>query len=261
MLKDDKRYAELTDAFRSLLVQYARALATGVKYVGGQYQYRDHVGDPNGRAPFLAVDRARQREALAFLTERAFGERAFPVPPAVLAKFGADRWSHWGNTNTFAGRIDYPWHEEVLRVQKALLDEITEPFVFARMRDAEVKFGSRRVLTIPELLEELSRAVWAEAWTAPGRNIAAMRRDLQRAYIDRLTEIVATPPDRTPADARAVARRQLADLGDRITQRLRPPRSFEVYTLAHLEESRARIEKALEAGLEVDLLPRGRGER
>lgn len=252
VLTDNAAYAEVTNAFQTLLTQYARALATGVKYVGGQYQYRDHAGDPSGRAPFVNVPRTRQLQALAFLTEYAFGEQAFPVPPAVAAKFGADRWRHWGNTNTVAGRIDYPLHEQVAGVQRALLARLMQPFLFARIRDAEQKFGSANVVTIPEMMDRLTHAIWSEVWAAPGRNINAMRRDLQRAYIDQLTVIVATPPDRTPADARAVARQKLVDLNRRIGARLAPPAVSDAYTTAHLEEVRARIGKTLAAGLEVE---------
>jgi hypothetical protein len=82
-----------------------------------------------------------------------------------------------------------------------------------------------------------------------------MRRDLQRAYLDRFTELVATPPGNLPADARAVARAELRDLDRRLGARLSPPASFDAYTSAHLAESRARIAKALEAGLEVERRP------
>jgi hypothetical protein len=140
-------------------------------------------------------------------------------------------------------------HERVLGVQAALLNQITSPFVFARIRDAEMKFGSDAVLPIPELMEDLTRSIWSEAWSAP-RNITATRRDLQRAYLDRMTEIIATPPARMPADARALARYRLGDL-DRRLQRALTGR-LDAYTRAHLLESRQRIAKAVEAGLEVE---------
>jgi hypothetical protein len=253
VLSDNGRYADLTDAFGSLLVQYGRALSTGVKYIGGQYQYRDRVGDPNGRAPFVPVPAAKQREALAFLAEYGFSERAFQVPPAVLAQLGANRWSHWGETNSYGGRIDYPFAENVLALQRALLRQITSPYVFGRIRDAELKFGSRNTLPVPELMSGLTRAVWSEVYGAE-RNIPALRRDLQRAYLDQLTELVATPPARLPGDARAVARMQLTELNRRIGARLSG--GADAYTRAHLAESRARIERALEAGLDVELRSR-----
>ena len=124
--------------------------------------------------------------------------------------------------------------------------------VFARIRDAELKYGAANALTIPELLQGLTRAIWSEVWSAPGRNVPAMRRDLQRAYLDRLVEYVTDPPERTPADARSVARVQLMDLNRRITRRLTPPQNFDAYTFAHLTEAKVRIEKALEAGLELE---------
>jgi hypothetical protein len=250
VLADNSRYADLTDAFNTLLVQYSRALAVAPKYIGGQYQHRDRVGDPQGRPPFAPVPRAQQAEALAFLNEYAFSEAAFRVPRETLASLGANRWSHWGDSNTFNGRIDFPMHERVLGVQTSLLNQLTSPFTFARIRDAELKFGASEVLPIPELMESLTRAVWSESW-AGSRNVPAMRRDLQRTYLDRMTEIVATPPARMPADARAVARYRLRDLDGRLARALSGG-GLDAYTRAHLMESRQRIAKAMDAGLEVE---------
>ena len=247
-LEDDLSYANATQVFNSLLFQYARSLAPGIKYIGGQYQYRDHVGDPDERGPWKSVSRDRQIEALTFLMEYGFSEAAFELPPEVLQQFGADRWSHWGNTNTFRGRIDYPYHESVLGLQRSLLNQITNPLVFARIRDAEMKFGAEEVLTIPELMTSLSKAVWSEL--PAGESVPAMRRDLQRSYLDRMILLVTDAPDRTPADARSVARITLEDLSNELTTALGSG-ATDAYTRAHLNESRVRIERALAAGLEL----------
>ncbi|MFC2085587.1 zinc-dependent metalloprotease [Bacteroidota bacterium] len=251
-LADDEPYLEATDVIRSLLNTYSGALVTGVKYIGGQYQYRDHVGDPDARMPFEPVPVKKQVEALDFIIEYGFAEGAFYVDPLVLQQLGAYRWSDWGSELTVNERIDYPLHETVLNIQSMLLNRVTHPFVFARILDAEHKYGQAAVLGIPELMSRLSEAIWAEAWSSPGRNVPANRRSLQRAHLDRLTEIVTSAPDRTPADARAVARMSLEDLADRLKRRLSPPASFDDYTLAHYRESLARIEKTLEAGLELE---------
>jgi hypothetical protein len=247
-LEDDASYAGATAVFSSLLFQYARALGTGVKYIGGQYLYRDHVGDPDGRRPFVNVPRERQVEALRFLVEFGFSEDAFTLPPEVLQQFGANRWSHWGSDLTIEGRIDYPYHTEVLDLQRTLLAQITEPMVFARIRDAEMKFGTSEVLTIPELLESLTDAIWSEL--RANESIVAMRRDLQRAHLERMVELVTDAPDGTPADARAVARMTLENLGNGLYTALGSP-SLDAYTRAHLNESRVRVERALAAGIEL----------
>jgi len=82
-------------------------------------------------------------------------------------------------------------------------------------------------------------------------NADAVRRDLQRAYLDQMTALVVKPAPRTPTDARAVARRTLRDL-DRRLATAAGSGALNAYMAAHLEESRARIRKALDAGLEAE---------
>ena len=253
VLADNVRYHELTIAFQSLMGQYAQAVAPAVKYIGGHYINRDHAGDPNGRPPLQNVPRPKQREALQLLVDRVFGEGALAVPSATLAQLGTNRWIFdWGSNLTWNGRLDYPFHEQVLGFQNAVLAQTLHPLRLARIRDAETKFGRANVITIPELMDQLTSAIWNEVWSTPGRNVAALRRDLQRAHLDQLSQLVAMPPDRLPADARAVARQQLASLDRRLAARLQPPARFDGYTSAHLQEARARIKLALEAGLDVE---------
>ncbi|MCG8372955.1 MAG: zinc-dependent metalloprotease, partial [Balneolales bacterium] len=173
-------------------------------------------------------------------------------PMEVYQQFGADRWSHWGNSNTYSGRIDYPLHQSLLGLQSSVLNQLTSPAKFARIRDAEVKFGAENVVTIPELLGTITESVWSEAWSAPGTNISSLRRDLQRAYIDRMATIITDAPNGTPADARSVARMELMDLKSRIDRRLSPPYDFDEYTEAHLREVQTRIDRILAADMDLE---------
>lgn len=252
VLADNVPYFEVTDAFQGLLGQYTRAVATGVKYIGGQFQYRDHVGDPQAREPFVNVDKAKQEEALAFIISSVFDEDAFGLPVEVYQKFGADRWSHWGNTNTYDGRIDYPLHQTLVGFQAAMMAQLTNPAKLSRIRDGEVKFGSENVVTIPELFASLTESIWSEVWNAPGNNVSSLRRDLQRAYIDRMGELVIDAPNGTPADARSVARLELANLKQRIDRRLSPPYNFDTYSEAHLREVQTRITRILDADMDLE---------
>ena len=99
---------------------------------------------------------------------------------------------------------------------------------------------------------DLTEAVWSEVWTPTAvRNADPARRDLQRAHIDQMTQLVVRPAPRTPADARAVARKQLKDLDRRLGLAAAKP-SLNAYMSAHIDESRARIQKALSASLEAE---------
>lgn len=252
-LAENEAYYKVTDLFQMALGQYAGAVATGIKYVGGQYQYRDHVGDPQGRAPFKAVTKAKQREALDFIISYILKEQLMLVSPELYQKFGADRWSHWGNSNTYSGRIDYPLHETILSIQTAFLDQLMSASRFSKIRDAEVKFGANKVLGIPELMNDIQVAVWDEVQAAPGRNISSNRRDLQRAHLDRMVVLLTNAPEDLPADARSVLRMQLSKLKSKLDNRLAAPTyNFDDYTRAHLEESKTRIQRALEAGFNLE---------
>jgi hypothetical protein len=252
-LVDNVAHYELTNALQMLVFNYANSLVPAVKFVGGQYAYRDHMGDPNGREPFVPVAKVKQIDALEYVTSRAFSETSFDIPETVLTQLGANRWSHWGNTQTYAGRIDYPLHEIVLSVQNFLLGQLMHPFRFSRISDSEAKFGATNVVTIPEMMDTLSEAIWSEVWGGTARNIPSMRRNLQRLHVDYLTEIVTNSPDRMPPDARAVARMQLKSVKSRVERALAAG-TVDAYSKAHLTEVAERVDKAMEAGLEVEMM-------
>jgi len=250
VLDDNRRYADLTSAYQTLLGQYSQALAPAVKYIGGEYVYRTRVGDEADRGPFVPVDRATQRAALDFLVERAFSEDAFALPPEVLRNLGPERWSHWGVTNTYQGRIDFPFHERVAGLQGSLMGQLVAPFRLARMRDAELRYGPGAVLGIPELFRELTRATWAEVEGTRGRSVTSVRRDLQRTWLNAMGTIVTDPQARTPADARALARSEMRQLDGRLARALSAG-GLDATTRAHFEETRAWITKTLDAGVET----------
>ena len=244
-LQDNSAFVDVTNAYNQLMNEYARALAPAVKYIGGQYMNRDHVGD--GRDPFVNVPKAKQLEALDLLVDRIFAEGALALAPEVLQSFGANGYEPWGSDRTTRRRADYPFHARTLELQSSVLNQILNPRRLARIRDGETKFGSGQVATIPEVLGSLTTAIWSELGLG---TISADRRDLQRAYLDTMARLVVNPANRTPADARAVARWELAQLRARIDAA--QPGASDGYTQAHLFEALARIDKTLEAGLEAE---------
>jgi len=244
-LQDNSVFVDVTNAYSQLMSEYSRALAPAVKYIGGQYMNRDHVGD--GRDPFVNVPKAKQIEALELLVDRIFAEGALTLAPEVIQSFGANGFSHWGSERTTSGRYDYPLHAQILGLQSSVLNQILNPSRLARIRDAEMKFGTTEVATIPEVLRALTTAIWSELGQG---TISADRRDLQRAYLDAMTRLVVDPANGTPADARAVARWELYQLRFRIDSA--QSGATDAYTQAHLFEALARVDKTLDAGLEAE---------
>jgi len=249
VLADNSAPYEVTNAYMALSTEYARAIAPSIKYIGGAYINRDHSGDPNGRQPFAAIPKAKQREALNLIVERVFARNALTVPPAVLQQMGVNRWFHFGSTTTIQGRLDFPYHEQTLTFQGTVLASLLQPLRLQMIRDGETRYGIANMVTIPELFGALTQAIWSEVWDpAAVTNADAVRRDLQRAYIDQMSALVVRPVARTPYDARSVARRTLRDL-DRRLAGAAATTTLNAYMSAHIEESRARIAKALNADL------------
>jgi hypothetical protein len=103
----------------------------------------------------------------------------------------------------------------------------------------------------------MTRSLWGEVGGTGASGLRALegpgtRRDVQRAYVDRLAQMVVAPPAGLPDDARALARLQLTRIDARASRALAGQTPMGDYTRAHLLETRARIKRALEAGRDAD---------
>jgi len=248
-------FTMLRRAMDTLLSQYTRALGLAIKYVGGQYESRNHRGQPGARDPLEPVAAARQREALDFLAQRAFAPDAMTLPPALLNRLAPDRWTHWGTPNGFTGpfRLDYSLNDRVFAIQNAVLGALLQPNLLARLREAESH--STEPFRMSELFDRLTKAIWGDvsspaalkALDGPGT-----RRDLQRAYVDRLATMLVGPSIGAPDDARGLARLQLSRIDQRITGAMAGKTVLGDYTRAHFLETRARIKRAMDAQRQVE---------
>jgi hypothetical protein len=121
-----------------------------------------------------------------------------------------------------------------------------------RLRDIELKSDANQALTLPELFETLEQSIWTEVLHADDKavNISSIRRSLQRDYLNLLTAMVLRT-SRVPEDARTMAWYRLRELqGSLKTALRRQGGDMDTYTKAHLEETRDRISKALDAQIQ-----------
>jgi hypothetical protein len=245
----------LRRAMDNLLVQYGIALGHAVKYVGGQYVSRGHRGQPGAGDPLTLVPAAKQREALDFLSQRAFAADAFALSPQLLERLGPDRWSHWGLPSTFGpNRLDYDLGGKAFAIQNTLLGRLLDPNLLARLRESESRGPD--TFRMSELFDRLTKSLWSEV----GEGAAGLkalegpstRRQVQRAYVDKLSNLVTSPAPGAPDDARALARLQLTRIDARCARALAGQAPMGDYTRAHLLETRARIKRTLEANRQIE---------
>jgi hypothetical protein len=251
----DKRYPlpgesfnDVRVAFNAVFGYYMQYASFLTNYIGGQSFNRYRYGDATTRLPFEPVTRLDQRHALEILCKNVFDSRAFQFSPEFVNKLAPSRWEHWGS-NPAVLRLDYPIYENILFLQTLILYELLDYDRLARLRDGELK-APDQTLTIPELLHTLQTTIWMEVLHPQEHlSLSSLRRGLQREYMNTLIDLVLRR-QQAPEDARTVARYQLKQLGEAIGRAMRKVDEQDVYTLAHLEEARDRIAKAISAPLQ-----------
>ncbi|TWT67738.1 hypothetical protein Pla123a_42940 [Posidoniimonas polymericola] len=245
-------YEKARRAFGVLLSTHGQAMFMASRYVGGVYVSRSHVGDENAPSPFEVVDAKQQREALDLIEEQVFSDKPFDIPPKMYNQLAPSRWSHWGQD--VVDRPDYPAHEVILLWQERILDRLLSPLTLTRVHDSELKTPSDQdALTTAELLDRLTAAIFAELDADPGDReytvrtpaVSSLRRNLQRVYLERLARL-ALGSTSAPQDCQTLAYAELKSLEDKMAN-VADSDKLDSYTSAHLLESRARIEKTLDA--------------
>jgi len=245
-----------------------RSLVTSSKLIGGVYHHRDHLGDPGNRLPYQPVPAARQREALDFLAQKAFGLKAFRLTPGLQNRLAIDRapgldFASYFNTQ----RIDYPWHDVVLTIQRGVLNRLYHPITLARIQDNELRFApAEKPFKMADLFSGLNAAIWSELDTGAAE-ITSLRRNLQREQLKQLIRLalrqppagaaaagpfaVAAPaPPPPPEDATTLARASLVRIQAKIRTALAGKAVTDATTRAHLQETDARIAATLTAQLD-----------
>jgi hypothetical protein len=250
LLEKGEGFQVLRRAMGRAMGEYYRAIVTSSKFVGGVYHYRDHFGDPNGRAPFTPVPANKQREALAFLQKYAFAEDAFELPPTLLNRLAAERLpgvTGIGGLYNAEGRTDYAWHDAVLNLHRAVLGRLFQPVTLGRMQDNELRFGpDEKVFTMADIFEGLDASIWSELDGGAGK-ITAVRRNLQREHLKQLVRLTVRNVAGVPEDATSLARASLSSLRAKIENSLKAGKITDVTSRAHLQESGERIKATLEA--------------
>ena len=149
--------------------------------------------------------------------------------------------------------------ERVRRAQSGVLNGILDFGRLARVIDNSVKNGEK-AYSIDELFADVHSGIWSELKT--GKNMDTYRRNLQRAYIERMEFLMTkeqeiptgvpvrfiaqfgTQIDASQSDIRPMARRELKLLAAEIRSAI--PKFSNPMIKAHLEDSLVRINDILD---------------
>ncbi len=243
-------------AFNLLLEIQGTAVHFVSRLIGGVYVNRSHKGDANAKPPFVVVEPAQQRKALAMIQTEVFGEKAFEYPTALYNQLVNTKWSHWGVEEP--DRPDFPVRGVMLGWQDRVLAQLLSGTTLTRLTDSELKTpADQDAFTAAELLAGLSTAIFRETerlqqgeFTNRKPAISPLRRDLQRRYVERLTGVVLGRMH-VPEDCQTLAYGELEGIESRLRGVLAGKAKLDAYTRAHLKETAARIHKVLDARVEL----------
>ncbi len=259
-VEDGESWAQARRAYNITLGQQTQAMSMMSRWIGGSYLNRSMKGDPGAAEPSVPVEADKQREALTFIIDHAFNDEAFGLNPELLRHMVNDRWWDDGGFSAIFDDPAWPVHDRVMGIQASALTMIMNPSTLGRVFDNELRVDEGEdAVTVPEVIDNVYSAIFSELDATPnGRRftarepmISSLRRNLQRELIDRLIDL-SLSGDGSGAAGRAIANlatMKLRGLSERLGELTdgRGARNLDSYTLAHLGESKIRIEKALDA--------------
>ncbi len=255
-VKEGDSWARARRGYLLTLSTQLSSVSMMANWVGGAHVFRHKKGDPNGGAPIEVVPADKQRLALAFVIENALKSESFGLTPEILQYLTIDKW--W-DSGDMSEDPTWPVHDRILGIQASALTAVMNPTTLQRIYDNEFRLpADQDALTLPELLDTLSAAVWKQldavdgstTFTARKPLIHSFDRNLQREYLERLTDLVLTSSRFTAAykPISDLANMKLREIQGRIDS-VKDHAGLDPYSRSHLQESSRRIAKTLDAGL------------
>ena len=166
--EDGKNYDDLETMYGQVLAQYNRYMGHVRANIGGVYEYFKTY-DQEG-AVYTHVNKAKQKEALKFLQEELFTTPSWMIRPDIFNKV------------EHAGVV-----ERIRSTQVRTLNDVLDFGRMARLIENEAINGNEAYSLI-EMMTDLREGLFSEL--GRGREIDTYRRNLQRAYVERLEFIM-----------------------------------------------------------------------
>ncbi len=265
-VKDGESWSKARRGYQTTLETQTNAVNIMANWLGGAFVNRDRKGDSGNRSPVAPVPVEQQRAALKFVIDNSFFDESFGLTPELLTKMTVDKWGDGGG-NAYA-EPTWPVHDRIMGIQASVLTMLMNPTTLRRVYDNEFMIPSDQdALTLPELMDAVSAAAWKELDSAPEGSfserrpmISSLRRNLQREHMERLIDL--SMESGMGAASKPIANlstMKLRELSGKLGKALKGAEKLDSYTVAHLTETKLRIDKALDANYVYNLSGGGGG--
>ena len=231
--EDGQNYDELDKMYGQVLSQYNRYMGHVAANVGGVYEmYKTY--DQEG-AVYTHVTKDKQKEALDFLQNQLFTTPEWLIDTTIFDKVES------------AGNV-----ERIRRYQTRTLSNLLDFGRMARMIENEA-LNTTNAYTLTTMMSDLRSGLFSELKS--GGNIDVYRRNLQRAYIERMEHLMTeeqgtasrfssrTSVDVSQSDIRPVVRGNLKALLSSLNSASR--RNRDTMTAYHIDDLKERVDAIL----------------
>jgi hypothetical protein len=228
--EDGKNYDDLDTMYGQVVGQFNRYMGHVSSNVGGVYEYYKTY-DQEG-AVYTAVDKNRQKESLLFINEQLFETPRWLLDQNIFNKI------------QFDGSVD-----NLRSTQVRTLNNLLDFGRMARMSENEAVNGDQSY-SLLNMMDDLRAGIFSEL--SNRNSIDTYRRNLQRAYVDRMEYLMTEDQENSrgtrvnvsQSDIRSVARAELKKLQTLIASAAR--RTNDTMSSYHLEDLNERINMILD---------------
>lgn len=219
---EGKDYSDLTELYNAMIGQYSRYMGHVSNNIGGiegYYKTTDQEG-----AVYVHTAKEKQKRSLNFLGDQLFDTPEWIIDTAILNRIEAS-----GNV------------KRIGKVQTRYLNNVLDNERLLRMVENEA-LNVDKAYTASDMLNDLQNSLWSELKT--GKTIDVYRRNLQKAYVDRMGELLYPEKDECMnSDIPSLVRATLVELKKMIKSGVGRQSGI---SKDHLSDMLSRIDKVLE---------------
>jgi hypothetical protein len=179
-------YEDTEELFGEFLGVWSRYAAHVTTNIGGVYELLKTTDQPGQQ--YTHISRAEQARAMAFLNREVFASPEWMLPKDIITNIGP------------SGVVS-----RVRSLQARQLNNLLRYDRLERMVDNTALNGPN-AYGLTQMFDELRNGLWEEVINT--ESISPYRRNLQRAYVERLTELMKQDME-TPSDIGAVVRYEM----------------------------------------------------
>jgi len=230
--EEGEDYDDLEELYGELVSVWNRYIGHVVTNVGGVYETLK-TADQDG-VVYEVVPENVQENAMAWLLDNAFTDPEWLVQSDIYARIDA------------AGAV-----ENIRSLQARHLNNLLNASRMQRLIEAEAMHGAS-AYELTEMLTDLRRGIWTEAYGYQFKDYSVYRRNLQRAYLERMEHLLTedesgssydTDVDVSQSDIRPAVKAELKMLRTQLQRAVRrAPQGIVMY---HLEDALDRIDHIL----------------